>query len=299
MTNALPRARARKRKSWNLFFLALPLMIFVLLFHYVPLFGWILSLFEYIPGTPILENKFVGLKYFKMIFTGPDMGRAMLNTVTFSCIKLVLQVCPLFFAIFINEITNSRFRKGVQTLTTLPYFISWIIVYSLAFSMFSSEGLLTQALGMKNSLLTEPDAVYWFQSLLGLWKNLGWDAIIYIAAIAGIPAELYEAAAVDGAGRVRCAISITIPELMNTFIVLMLLFVANFINSGMDQYFAFKNSLVLDNIETLELYTYRLGLQQNDYSFATAVGIFKSVISVALLFGTNGLAKKIRGDAIV
>ena len=165
--------------------------------------------------------------------------------------------------------------------------------------MFSSEGLITQALGMKQSILTDKDAVYWFQSLLTLWKNLGWDAIIYIAAIAGIPQELYEAAAVDGAGYFRRAIYITIPELMNTFIVLLLLFIANFINNGMDQYFAFRNTLVLDQIENLELYSYRLGLQLGDYSFATAVGIFKSVVSIALLFAANTFAKKVRGTPII
>ena len=289
----------KKRKAWNLFFLALPLMLLVFMFNYVPLLGWVLSLFEYIPGTPLLKNKFVGLKYFRILFTSRDMARVMFNTIMFSLIRLALLACPMFFAGLLNEIGSKRFRKSIQTLTTLPYFISWIIVYSLAFSMFSSEGLITQALGMKQSILTDKDAVYWFQSLLTLWKNLGWDAIIYIAAIAGIPQELYEAAAVDGAGYFRRAIYITIPELMNTFIVLLLLFIANFINNGMDQYFAFRNTLVLDQIENLELYSYRLGLQLGDYSFATAVGIFKSVVSIALLFAANTFAKKVRGTPII
>lgn len=289
----------KKRKAWNLFFLALPLMLLVFMFNYVPLLGWVLSLFEYIPGTPLLKNKFVGLKYFRILFTSRDMARVMFNTIMFSLIRLALLACPMIFAVLLNEIGSRRFRKGIQTLTTLPYFISWIIVYSLAFSMFSSEGLITQALGMKQSILTDKNAVYWFQSLLTLWKNLGWDAIIYIAAIAGIPQELYEAAAVDGAGHFRRAIYITIPELMNTFIVLLLLFIANFINNGMDQYFAFRNTLVLDQIENLELYSYRLGLQLGDYSFATAVGIFKSVVSIVLLFAANTFAKKVRGTPII
>lgn len=204
----------------------------------------------------------------------------------------------MIFAILLNEIRSNRYRKCVQTLTTLPYFISWIIVYSLSFALFSNEGLVTTMLGMKKNLLINGDAVYIFQCLLGLWKNLGWDAIIYIAAIAGIPQELYEAA-VDGAGRFRMAIHITVPELMNTFIVLLLMFVGNFISNGMDQYYAFSNNLVIDRIETIELYTYRLGLQQMDYSFSTAIGIFKSVISIILLFSTNVLAKKVRGESIV
>jgi ABC-type polysaccharide transport system permease subunit len=303
MTCATPRTVAikpkKKKKVWSLLLLAIPLMALVVLFQYVPLFGWILSVFEYKPGTPIFENEFVGLKYFKLIFASKDMARAMGNTLVFSAIKLVLLVCPMLFAVLLNEISGNRYRRCVQTLTTLPYFVSWIIVYSLSFSLFSSEGLITSIFGMKKSLLIDKDAVYGFQSALGIWKNLGWDAIIYIAAITGIPQELYEAAAADGAGRVRMAIHITMPELKNTFLVLLLMFVGNFINSGMDQHYAFSNNLVIDRIETLELYTYRLGLQQMDYSFSTAIGIFKSVISVILLFGTNALAKKVRGETIV
>lgn len=300
MTYNLPKSTAsHKKRPWHLFWLAMPLMAFVILFQYVPLFGWILSFFEYRPGTPLLKCEFVGLKYYYLIFTSKDMARAMGNTLIFSTIKLLLLLCPMIFAILLNEIRSNRYRKYIQTITTLPYFISWIIVYSFSFSLFSNEGLITTLLGMKKSLLINKDAVYAFQSLLGLWKNLGWDAIIYIAAITGIPQELYEAAAVDGAGRFRMAIHITVPGLMSTFVVLLLMFVGNFINSGMDQYYAFSNNLVIDKIETIELYTYRLGLQQMDYSFSTAIGIFKSVISIILLFGTNALAKKIRGESII
>ncbi len=291
--------RKKKKKEWSLFFLALPLMMLVFLFSYAPLFGWLLSLFEYVPGTPIFQNKFVGLKYFRLLFTGRDMRRAIGNTLVFSSVKLLLLSMPMLFAIMLNEITHTRFRKAVQTMTTLPYFISWIIVYSFAFSIFGGDGLLSQIFGVRSNMLTDINNVYIFQSALTLWKGLGWDAIIYIAALAGIPQELYEAAYVDGAGRFKSAIHVTLPGLMPTFIVLLLLFVANFINGGMDQYFVFKNSLVMDRIETLELYSYRLGLQLSDYSFATTVGIFKSVISVTLLFSTNALAKKIRGQAII
>ncbi len=296
------KRRRHTRRGWNLLLLALPPMIFIVLFNYVPLFGWVLALFEYVPGTPIFQNQFVGLKYFQMILTSRDVARAMRNTLIFSSIKFVLLICPMVFAILLNEIQRPRFRKLSQTITTLPYFISWIILYSLAFSIFGTEGLLNQllaGLGVKQSVLTNPRAVYWFQCTLALWKDTGWNAIIYIAAIAGIDQELYEAATVDGAGRLRCALHVTVPGLMPTFLVLMLLFIANFINSGLDQYFVFKNALVMDTIETIELYAYRLGLQLFDYSFATAIGIMKSVVSIVLLFTANGIAKKVRGQAIV
>lgn len=295
----------KSRKNWTLLWLAVPPMLLVVLFRYVPLFGWILSVLEYRVGTPILENPFIGLKYFRMLFTGRDLGRVMFNTSVFAMISFLSLPFPMLLAILLNEIPSRGFRRTAQTLTTLPHFISWIIVYSLAFAIFGSDGMLNQikqVMGMKTSqlgILTDAGAVYWFQGLLTLWKTMGWNAIIYIAAIAGIDQELYEAARVDGAGRLRCAIHITVPALMPTFIVLMLLNISNFVNLSMDQYFVFKNSFVYDRIEVIDLFAYRMGLQLQDYSYATAIGIFKSVISLVLLFSTNYVARRVRGENIV
>jgi ABC-type polysaccharide transport system permease subunit len=292
----------KKRKYWYLFFLALPFMLLVILFNYVPLGGWILSLVEYQPGTPLFKNNFVGLKNFIYIFSTPGFSRIARNTLILSALGLLLMVCPVIFAILLNEINNKRFRRVSQTITTLPYFISWIVIYSLAFSIFSNEGLLNRLLmpmGIQQSVLSDVNAVYWFQSVINQWKNIGWNAIIYIAAITGIDPELYEAAKADGAGRLRCSWHITVPGIMPTFIVLMFLNIAGFVNTGTDQHFAFKNAMVYDNIETFDLYTYRVGMQLSDYSLATAVGIFKSVISIVLLFAMNTLSKKVRGTSII
>jgi ABC-type polysaccharide transport system permease subunit len=201
-----------------------------------------------------------------------------------------------------NEIRSNAFRRVVQTITTLPNFISWVIIFSLSFALFSSEGLINELLapfGLSQAILIDAKAVYWFQSALGVWKGVGWGAIVYIAAIAGIDQELYEAARIDGAGHLRCAWHITLPGLTSTILVLALLNIAGFINTGTDQHFMFKNPVIMDTIETLDLYTYRMGLQMYDYSYATAVGIFKSFISITLLFLTNTLAKKVRGETIV
>ena len=301
--SAVLKARSKPKKAWNLFWIALPLILIVILFNYVPLAGWILSLFEYKPGYPLLQNKFVGLKYFNLLLTSASTARVMKNTLVFSFLDFLLLPLPMLLAILLNEIKSSKFRKTAQVVTTLPHFISWIIVYSIAFSLFSTEGLLNQLLRMLNmkpqSVLTDRKAVYWFQTLISQWKGLGWGAIIYIAAIAGIDQELYEAARVDGAGRFRCAVSITLPCLMPTFIVMMLLRVSNFVNSGLDQYYVFKNTIVYNNIEVLDLYVYRLGLQLGDYSYAIAAGIMKSFISIALLFIANAVARKVRGESIV
>lgn len=303
MTTARKQVRVRRRKRWDLLFIALPLMALVFIFSYLPLFGWLLSFFEFRPGTPLLENKFVGLKYFELIFSSRDIRRVMTNTVIFALINFCLLPLPMLFAIMLNEIGSSGFRKVTQTLTTLPHFISWIIVYSLFFAIFSTDGLLNELLGMlglkPQRLLQDKNAVYWFQTCISQWKTLGWSAIIYIAAITGIDQQLYEAAAVDGAGKLRSAIHVTLPGLLPTFIVVALLAVANFMNSGLDQYFMFQNSVVMKKIEVLDLYTYRVGLQNQDYSYATAVGMLKSLISLVMLFTTNAIAKHVRGESIV
>ena len=295
----------KKKKSWKLFFMILPLMVLVILFRYIPLFGWILSFYEYKPGTPIFQNTFVGLKNFKMFLHSKDTIRVLANTFIFSSISFVALVLPMMLAMLLNEIPNAHFRKLSQTLTTLPHFISWIIVYSIAFNLFGTEGMLNKVRQVMHlrpvqlGVLNDYKAVYWFQSLLTIWKTLGWNAIIYIAAITGIDQELYEAAYVDGAGKWKCALHITIPELMPTFIVLMLLCVSNFVNVGMEQYYVFKNSFVYDRIEVVDVYTYRVGLQLFDYSYATAIGIFKSAISIFLLAIANTVAKAVRGQGIV
>ena len=308
-TGTIPRrgTAVRKKRAWNLFFLALPLMILVILFRYLPLAGWIVSLYEYKAGYSLFACDFVGLKYFRLLFTSADFMRVMKNTLIFAVIGFVALPLPMLLAILLNEIGNSKFRRIAQTLTTLPHFLSWIIVYSIAFILFGSEGLINAARKLAGlrpdqmGILNQAQSVYWFQSVLTIWKTLGWSAIIYIAAVAGIDQELYEAAYVDGAGRLRCAIHITIPGLMPTLIVMMLLCVSNFVNLGYEQYYVFKNPIVYDNIEVIDVFTYRLGLQLSppDYSYSTAVGIFKSFVSVILLTAANSVAKMIRGEGIV
>ena len=292
-----------KRKNWTLFFMALPLMIFVFAMKYVPLLGWYFSLIEYKVGKPIMDCTFVGFKNFEAMFKNPAFFRALTNTFIFSAIKYALLFVPPIFAILFNEIPNVRYRKIVQTMTTLPHFISWVIVYGLVYALFSTEGVVNKALAMlgmrAQSVMTDRNAVYSFQSVLYLWKVLGWNSIIYVAAIAGIDPQLYEAASIDGAGHFKRALHITLPGILPTMLVLLLLGVANIISNGMDQYYLFQNSMNYNKIETLELYTYKQGMKLMDYSYASAVDIMKSVVSLTLLFVTNAIAKKVRGNSIV
>ena len=295
----------KPRKDYKLLYYALPFMIIVLLFNYVPIFGWIYAFFDYIPGVKLNDSEFVGLEYFKLIFTDANVWRSLTNTFIFAILGILFSPLPMFFAILLNEVKNGPVRKIVQTFTTLPNFISWVIIFSLAFTLFSSDGLITTMLlklgiGTEGqNLLGDGKAVYIFQSLLGLWKGLGWSSIIYLAAIAGIDQEQYEAARVDGAGYFRCAIHITMPAMIGTFVVLFILNIGNFLNTGYEQYLLFKNSMTADNIEVLDLYAYRIGLENMDYSYGVAISIIKSVVSVILVTFANLVAKKARGSAVV
>ena len=295
----------KPRKDYKLLYYALPFMIIVLLFNYVPIFGWIYAFFDYVPGVKLNDSEFVGLEYFKLIFTDANVWRSLTNTFIFAILGILFSPLPMFFAILLNEVKNGPVRKIVQTFTTLPNFISWVIIFSLAFTLFSSDGLITTMLlklGIGTdgqNLLGDGKAVYIFQSLLGLWKGLGWSSIIYLAAIAGIDQEQYEAARVDGAGYFRCAIHITMPAMIGTFVVLFILNIGNFLNTGYEQYLLFKNSMTADNIEVLDLYAYRIGLENMDYSYGVAISIIKSIVSVVLVTFANLVAKKARGSAVV
>ena len=285
--------------------MALPFLVPVVLFAYIPLFGWSLAFINYRLGVPILQSEFVGLRFFRMFLTDRvDMFRVMRNTFIFAGIGYLVSPLPMIFAILINELRSVRYRKVVQTITTVPHFISWIIVFSLAFMIFANEGVLNSfltSLGFqpRQSVLGRNDAVFWFQTAMGQWKGLGWAAIIYLAAIAGIDSELYEAAGIDGAGRWRCIRHITIPHMMPTYLVLMLLGIGSFLGVGFEQYFVFNNPMVARNIEVLDIFIYRRGLMGQDFSYATAIGVMRSVITIILLFIANAIAKVVRGSSII
>ncbi|MDO4334194.1 MAG: ABC transporter permease subunit [Eubacteriales bacterium] len=300
------RARLYLPKKWTLFLMALPFVIYIIMFCYVPLAGWILAFFDYVPGIPLAQTEFVGLKYFKMAFSqSDDIVRVLKNTMAMYLLGLLFSPIPVIYAILLNEIRNGKFKRFTQTTVTFPNFISWIIVASIASSFFSTDGQINMLLRIFNNnaamvnVLGNEDIVWIFQALLGVWKSFGWNSIIYMAALAGIDESIYEAARIDGAGRLGCALYITVPGLMPTFLIMTLLSISNFLSVGFDQYFVFNNYLVADKIEVLDLYVYRLGIKLNCYSLATTIGILKSILSITLLFSVNRIVKKVRGEALV
>ncbi|MBQ8305841.1 MAG: sugar ABC transporter permease [Blautia sp.] len=301
--------KSKKRKvdkeGKRLLLMALPFVILVIAFSYVPLFGWSYAFTNYRAGMPRESIEFVGLKQFIAIWNNRrELFRVLRNTFALSLIGLVFSPLPMAFAIMLNEIKSQKIRKFVQTFTTLPNFISWIVVFTLAFAMFSSDGMVNNVLRhFGSSSIVNPIGdskhAWMFQWGLATWKTLGWNAIIYMASIAGIDQELYDAAHVDGANRWQSILHVTIPGLYPTFFVLLLLQISNILSNGFDQYFIFYNPLTADKIEVLDYYVYKIGVLTNNYPQSIALGMFKTVVSVTLLFGANALSKKVRGNSII
>ena len=293
----------------RMFLYMLPFLLLCFAFSYFPLHGWIYSFYDYKPPLKLSQCNFMGLRWFKMIFGNPAQVRqlfiVMRNTCAMRFFNIATSVLPLFFAVFLNEIMCKWFRKMVQTLTTIPNFISWVLVYAVAFCLFSNTGMVNtvfQNLGviLKPIKFLDSDSHTYIAMLLwSTWKGLGWGAIMYLASIAGIDQEMYEAARVDGAGRFQLMRYITLPELMPTYFVMLMLSVANFLNNGMDQYFVFQNAFNKAHIQVLDLYVYNIGMTGSSLSLATAINMLKSLISVTLLMAVNRISKKIRGVSLV
>lgn len=288
--------------------MTVPFFVLVLLFSYVPLWGWTMAFTDYSPGVSIFETGFSGLKYFFRIFgNGSDFFMVMRNTIVLSLLLMITSPLAVILALMINEVRFSPLKRIIQTVTSFPNFISWVIVYSMFFYMLNvGDGIANNFL-LKLGLVTKPidflgtpQYAWMMQTFVTFWKGAGWGAIIYIAAIANVDLELYDAAQIDGAGRLARIWHITIPGILPTFFVLYILGIGNFLSAGgFEQYFIFHNPLVHNYIEVLDTYSYRVGMEVNDFSLATAAGIFKTVISIGLLAIANTLHKKAVGYTII
>ncbi|MBM6668867.1 sugar ABC transporter permease [Lacrimispora saccharolytica] len=300
------------RKKWHsfkLFLCVLPFVALVLVFSYYPLYGWMYAFFDYKPPKPLSMDDFVGLKWFKSLVESDvkidQLLQVLKNTFAMSGITLATSWLPMIFAVFLNELRCVPFRKVVQTVTTLPNFISWVLVYSVAFCLFNSTGMantLLENLGIIKEpilFLQSSDHVWLTMWLWLTWKNLGWSAIMYIAAISGIDDEMYQAAKVDGATRLQRIWYVTIPSLLPTFFVLLMLNIANFLNNGMEQYYVFQNAFNKEYIQVLDLYVYNTAMGSGSYSVSVAISMLKSVVSLVLLLGATGASKKIRGESFL
>lgn len=303
---------SKKKKitpGFRLFLATSPLLILTFLFSYLPIAGWRFVLFDYKPGRALLDCEFVGLENFTKLFRNPvsrrELIRVLKNTLGMSTLGMFGSFIPMLFAILHNELRGKRYRKLVQTITTIPNFISWVLVFSLVTALFSMDtgvvNIVLKGLGITDkglNILGSGKHVWLTMWLYGLWKGTGWSAIIYISGISSIDQQLYEAAAVDGAGRFRRIWHITVPGMMPTFITLLVMSIGNFLNTGMDQYYVFQNAFNKEHIEVLDLYVYNVGLQGNNISGGIAIGMMKSLIAIFLLMVANFISGKVRDEKV-
>ncbi|WP_073275259.1 ABC transporter permease [Anaerocolumna jejuensis] len=290
-----------KRKRSNSFFhyniMTIPGLIWLVLFNIVPMFGIIMAFQNYNPGAGFFGSEFVGLDNFKYLFSMSDSKRVILNTLIIAVSKLVLNVViPLTFALLLNEVRSVRYKKLVQTVVYLPHFLSWVILASVLLQIFSYKGsanALFSVFGMEPRIWFSEDR--YFRGLIigsDVWKEFGFNAVIYLAALTGISPDLYEAAAIDGCGKLKAVRNITLPGIASTVILLSVLGLGNVLNAGFDQIYNLYSPLVYSTGDILDTWVYRMGLVNVQFSLATTAGLFKSVISFLLIVLSYTIAYK-------
>ena len=286
-----------KRQKFLLICSAL-FVIYGIMFYYLPLGGWIMAFQNYKPKDGLLHSAFVGLDKFKFLFTDAIFLRVIRNTLAMGVLNLVTSfIMAIVFAILLNEITSKIWKKSVQTISYLPHFLSWIIVTGIMHDALSTTGIINEILMKLHLINTEINffahqKYFWpIVAFANLWKETGWNAIIYLAAITAIDPCLYEAASIDGAGRWAKIRYITLPGIKSTIMILLLMNVGNVLNAGFEVQYLLGNGLVQNVSQTIDIYVLKCGISQNDYSLGTAAGIFKSVVSIILIVIANQLAK--------
>jgi ABC-type polysaccharide transport system, permease component len=302
--NRILRKMLKQRYSY---IMLMPALICTVLFCYFPITGWIMAFTDYKVGKSMWKASWTGLKQFKAFFF--DSGDALLivrNTVVMNVLSIIIGLgAAFFFSILLNEVKWRRFGKLVQSITFFPYFMSWVILYAVIYSMFSMGSGAVNETFMSLGLIKEPlnilgDASYSWVLIVAVntWCSLGYNSVIFIATIAGIPRELYEASDIDGAGRFSKIAYITIPNMVPTLIVLLIMNSGWIFNSGLDQYFVFTNPTNIQTMEVFEYYIYRYGMKLFNYSYATAVGIVRTIISFLLLILVNKLSRRYSGKSL-
>ena len=282
----------------ELILIALPFVIYIIVFNYAPLVGWLMAFQRYRPALGLFEQEWVGLENFKMLFSDSAFIRVIRNTVSMSIINLSLSFFfSITFAVMLNELKNKSIKKLIQTVSYLPHFLSWIIVTGIVLDVLSTEtGIINQLLMALNfieqpiNFLADPK-YFWIVGFSNVWKSTGWGSIIYLSAMASINEELYEAAEMDGANRLRKIWHITLPGIKPTIFILLLINIGNIMNAGFEVQYLLGNGLVQDVSQTIDIYVLRYGISLGNYSLATAAGIFNSLISVILITLANKLSK--------
>ena len=297
----------RLGQQWQLMIMSVPMLLYILLFNYAPLWGWITAFMDYKPARASLwDNPWVGLSNFAFLFGKKEFLLNIRNTFAMALINCVFGfVFPILLALLLNEIRNRKFKRVVQTVTYMPHFLSWVIVVCLAQNIFASNGVINMLL-INTGLVREPvyflgkgEYFWWLVGFINVWKDCGWNSIIYLAAMSSIDPALYEAAEMDGAGRFRKMLHITLPGIKSTFVVLLIMNIGHLMEAGFEIQYLMGQNLVMDWSQTIDIFALKYGISKQQYGRATAAGMFKSVVSIVLLLSANFIAKKLDENTLL
>lgn len=300
----MPNVRRSVYRNRWFYIMLCPGIFYYFVYHYIPMGGMVIAFQDYSLLKGIVGSPWVGMRNFNVLWNTPDFSRIMSNTLLISTYRVLFNMLPdVLLALMLNEIRVQWFKRTVQTITYGPYFLSWVIVYGLVFSFLAPESGLISA-WFRNmgwgplNLLTEKDFFRPLIIVTDIWKSTGFGAIIYLAALAAINHELYEAAVVDGAGRWRQLFHITLPGIREVFILMLILRLGHILDAGFDQVYVFLNARVYSTGDIIDTWVFRRGIERLDFSVAAATGVFKSIIGLVLVLGANKLAKKLGGSGI-
>jgi putative aldouronate transport system permease protein len=286
-----------------LYVMVLPSVAFLFIFHYIPIYGASIAFKDFWVTKGILGSPWVGFEHFEKLFRTDKFWQVFRNTIEINLLRLAFGFpAPIVLAILLNEVRNRLFKRSIQTIVYLPHFISWVTIAGIIFTLLSNEGLVNKAIialgGDPVNFLTSNGMFRPLLVLSGIWKEVGWGTIIYLAALAGVNPDLYEAATVDGANRFKQILHITLPSLLPIISILLILNFGSMMNGGFDQVFNLYNTMVYESGDVIDTYVYRIGLTQGEYSVATAIGLFLNLINFVLLVIVNWTAKRIGGQGI-
>ncbi|GMQ56060.1 polygalacturonan/rhamnogalacturonan ABC transporter permease [Vallitalea sediminicola] len=285
------------KQNWSLYIMLIPAGILLLIFSYYPMYGVSIAFQDYQPVNGFLGSPFVGLKWFKYVFEMPDFKEILSNTLMMAVGKILIgTLFSIVFALLLNEIKNRKYKKTVQTIVYLPYFLSWVIIGGIFVDLLSADGLINQIINLfgHESIMFLGDNRYFRGTMIltDVWKSFGYGAIIYLAAMTGIDPQLYESSRMDGANRFKQALHITLPGILPTIILLATLSIGNILNAGFDQILIMYNEVVYETGDIIDTFVYRVGLESAQFSLSTAVGLFKSVVSFVMIGISYTLAYK-------
>ena len=301
-TGGLLRSLKTQRELW---LLCIPIIIWIAVFAYYPMYGILMAFVEYIPGKEIFQCDFMGLKYFQQFLTNPSIAMLLRNTLVMSSLSLTVGfVAPIAFALMLNELGGRKTKKLIQTVSYLPHFISWVVAGSMVYLVLSSDGILNNILvqfGVTDTaipFLTKGEYYWTTYTVVNIWKSMGWSSIIYLSAMSGVDEELYQAGAIDGLGRWGMVRHITLPSIAPTIVLLWILGIGNILNAGFDYHLIIGNDATRTYWDVIDTYAYRYGVQQGFYSMGTAVSLMKSMIGFVLVWATNTISKKLTDTSI-